>query len=262
MGSEELEDAGDTKKYLEEVMGIVEDEEFNRERRRKLKVVQIQEAELEDYDRAGYGEPWCCTKVLFFLLLTIFLTCSLLVLTNYKEDDTLGLRRMIQEDPLSLSRLGFILDTDIISKGINTKDLNNLPNMLLNGISSLISELKPILLKLLDSFQQKWLTPSVRVYKDNFPFLKAGENSKKPRTKESLDTKDKSPETVSNSKDRKIESEENMRADSKQEEEKMKDFKRLQEKRRISSKDTIKKEEKKGTRNDENDIQPKKELNE
>jgi len=185
------------------------------------------------------------------------------VLTNYKEDDTLGLRRMIQEDPLSLSRLGFILDTDIISKGINTKDLNNLPNMLLNGMSSLISELKPILLKLWDSFQQKWLTPSVRVYKDNFPFLKAGENSKNPRTKESLDTKDKSPETVSNSKDRKIESGENARADSKQEEEKMKDFKRLQEKRRISSKDAIKKEEKQGTRNYENDIQPKKkELNE
>jgi len=170
---------------------------------------------------------------------------------------------MIQEDPLSLSRLGFILDTDIISKGINTKDLNNLPNMLLNGMSSLISELKPILLKLWDSFQQKWLTPSVRVYKDNFPFLKAGENSKNPRTKESLDTKDKSPETVSNSKDRKIESGENTKADSKEEEEKMKDFKRLQEKRRISSKDAIKKEEKKGTRNDENDIQPKKkELNE
>ena len=185
------------------------------------------------------------------------------MLTNYKEDDTLGLRRMIQEDPLSLSRLGFILDTDIISKGINTKDLNNLPKMMLNGMSSLISELKPILLKLWDSFQQKWLTPSVRVYKDNFPFLKAGENSKNPRTKESLDTKDKSPETVSNSKDRKIESGENARADSKQEEEKMKDFKRLQEKRRISSKDAIKKEEKQGTRNYENDIQPKKkELNE
>ena len=38
-----LDDLGDAKKYLEEVMGIVEDEEFNRERRRKLRLGQQQE---------------------------------------------------------------------------------------------------------------------------------------------------------------------------------------------------------------------------
>ena len=38
-----LDDLGDAKKYLEEVMGIVEDEEFNRERRKKLRLGQQQE---------------------------------------------------------------------------------------------------------------------------------------------------------------------------------------------------------------------------
>ena len=63
--SDVLDDLGDSKKYLEEVMGIEEDEEFNRERRRKLNVAK--EADLEeddfDYEPAGYAEPWCCTKV-------------------------------------------------------------------------------------------------------------------------------------------------------------------------------------------------------
>ena len=61
--SDVLDDLSDSKKYLEEVMGIVEDEEFNRERRRKLNVAKEADLEEDDYEPAGYAEPWCCTKV-------------------------------------------------------------------------------------------------------------------------------------------------------------------------------------------------------
>ena len=35
-----LDDAAEAKKYLEEVMGIVEDEEFNKDRRKKLQALK------------------------------------------------------------------------------------------------------------------------------------------------------------------------------------------------------------------------------
>ena len=62
-----LDDLGDAKKYLEEVMGIVEDEEFNRERRRKLRLGQQQEKKqtviVHDEDDES-EDVWCCTKVI------------------------------------------------------------------------------------------------------------------------------------------------------------------------------------------------------
>ena len=60
-----LDDIGDAKKYMEEVMGIVEDEEFNRERRKKLKMTKEQETDFEEDSELSYsGDAWCCTKVL------------------------------------------------------------------------------------------------------------------------------------------------------------------------------------------------------
>ena len=67
-----LEDVSDGKKYLEEVMGIVEDEEFNR--KRKLKALR-QKQTTEPRKRAKTetkqnltdlrysDETWCGTKV-------------------------------------------------------------------------------------------------------------------------------------------------------------------------------------------------------
>ena len=62
-----LDDLGDAKKYLEEVMGIVEDEEFNRERRKKLRLGQQQEKKqtVNVHDEDDESEDaWCCTKVI------------------------------------------------------------------------------------------------------------------------------------------------------------------------------------------------------
>jgi len=233
------DDLGDAKKYLEEVMGIVEDEEFNRKRRERRRIARVKESELEEYDEPT-DDAWCCTKVFFFLILIVFLTCSLLVVTNYKEEDTLGLRRMIQEDPLGISRLGMILDADRISHGLKTRDLKKIPNMVLNGVSYITSELKPVLTKLWFFIEQKWLTPTMRVYKDNFPFLKEGENQKNPPAREALNSKHKkenNPETPKEYKEREVSLENHPK---KTGEEKIKDFKNMQDKRRI--KDNLVKE--------------------
>ena len=56
------DDLGDAKKYLEEVMGIVEDEEFNRKRRERRRIARVKESELEEYDEPT-DDAWCCTKV-------------------------------------------------------------------------------------------------------------------------------------------------------------------------------------------------------
>jgi len=226
------DDLGDAKKYLEEVMGIVEDEEFNRKRRERRRIARVKETELEEYDEPT-DDAWCCTKVLFFLILVVFLTCSLLVITNYKEEDSLGLRRMIQEDPLGISRLGMILDADRISHGLKIKDLKKIPSMMLNGVSYITSELKPVLTKLWFFIEQKWLTPTMRAYKDNFPFLKEGENQKNAPAREAFNSKNKKenyPETPKESKERKVSPENHPK---KTGEEKIKDFKNMQDKRRI-----------------------------
>jgi len=243
---EVIDDLGEAKQYLEDVMGIVEDEEFNRERRKNLKMAKDQETDFEedDFEYSDSGEPFCCTKILFFLLLSVFLTSSLLVLTNYKEDDSLGLRNMIQKDSLGLASVAILFDSDKISKNLQVKELINLPVFLLNGLAAAFSEMKPILSKLWYFFEQKWLTPSVRVYKENFPFLKPGEK----RNKDIDDKKDKEEKpkvTVKiENKDNQIK-EEVKTEHIKHSDEKIKDFKRLQEERRISSKDNFRKKEKK-----------------
>ena len=79
---EALEDVSDGKKYLEEVMGIVEDEEFNR--KRKLKALRQKETtgrlkraktETEENlnDLSDSDTTWCGTKVR--LISIIIITC-------------------------------------------------------------------------------------------------------------------------------------------------------------------------------------------
>ena len=171
----------------------------------------------------------------------MFLTVSLLVITNYKEDDSLGLRRIIQEDSLGLASLGLALN----SNGFKIKELNNLPKLILNGASFLLSETKPILSKLWFWFEQKWLTPSVRVYKDNFPFLKPGEKVKQAPMKEAHGVKqqlEKPQPYVANKKEGRMPANDPLE-NSRKEDEKIKDFKKLQEKRRMSSTDNVREEE-------------------
>ena len=80
-----LEDVSDGKKYLEEVMGIVEDEEFNRKRKLKawrqkqttgrLKGAKT-ETEEENFNDLSDSDPtWCGTKVwmISFNLLPIWM---------------------------------------------------------------------------------------------------------------------------------------------------------------------------------------------
>eukprot|EP00092_Neocalanus_flemingeri_P037302 GFUD01040624.1.p1 GENE.GFUD01040624.1~~GFUD01040624.1.p1 ORF type:complete len:278 (-),score=76.25 GFUD01040624.1:51-884(-) len=239
-----MDDPVDAKKYLEEVMGIVEDEEFNRERRVKMAELQKRDFDEEDFNYAS-ADSWCCTKLFFFLILAVFLTSSILVMSNYKEDDSLGLRKMIQQDSLGLARLGVIFDSDRISQGFKLKELNNLPGLILNGFSTLISEMKPVMSKLWYFFEQKWLTPSVRVYKENFPFLKPGEKVNQVPNKEAPGEKPRQdkPKQFMNKKEEKVASSDVKPEHVHNEDEKIKDFKRMQEERRISSKD-IQKEEK------------------
>merc|ERR1719158_88174 len=42
---------------------------------------------------------WRITKAVFFLCLLLFVTCSLLVVTDYRKDDHLSLRQMVLELP-------------------------------------------------------------------------------------------------------------------------------------------------------------------
>merc|ERR1712025_674131 len=200
-------------------MGIVEDEEFNRKRRERRKMTRVKELELEEYDEPS-DEVWCCTKVAFFVILTVFLTCSLLVITNYKEDDTLGLRMVVQEDLLGISRLAGLLDTDRISHGLKIRDLSKIPGILVDGLTSLMSQMQPVLEKLWYFIEQKWLTPTMRVYKDNFPFLKQGEQLKDLSKEEGGEI---NKEVVL---DRNVK-------ESHTGEEKIKDFKKMQDRRKI-----------------------------
>jgi len=242
MSDREVLDDLEAKEYLENVMGIVEDEEFNRERREKLKMPKAQKDFGDDFEYSDSMEAFCCTKVLFFLILSIFLTSSLLVLTNYKEEDTLGLRNIIQQDSLGLAIVAILFDSDSISKSLEVKELFNLPVMLLNGLSTVISETRPVLSKLWVFFEQKWLTPSVRVYKENFPFLKPGVTTNK------VINEDIDEDKVKEKRDKVniiVNTDKEIKEEVKNADEKIKDFKRIQEERRISAKDIFKKEEKK-----------------
>ena len=64
-----LEDVSDGKKYLEEVMGIVEDEEFNRKRklkalRQKQTTGRLKRAKSEIEENFNDSDTtWCGTKV-------------------------------------------------------------------------------------------------------------------------------------------------------------------------------------------------------
>jgi len=99
-----LEDVSDGKKYLEEVMGIVEDEEFNR--RRKLKALRqkqttgrLKRAKTEIEENFNDSDTtWCGTKLLFLLLLVSFLLTTIIVLSDYRGEDELYLRRFLQSD--------------------------------------------------------------------------------------------------------------------------------------------------------------------
>lgn len=138
----------DAKKYLEEVMGIVEDEKFNQERRLK----RLKELKQKQRDKNVHGkknitgrhddvqpaaeyqdEPSTCVKVVvdelqtnrsdmsglmmimmmllqlvFVASLLMFLVTGLVVVSDYQSDDVLYLRRILREDIL---RLGFLFNT-------------------------------------------------------------------------------------------------------------------------------------------------------
>ena len=138
----------DAKKYLEEVMGIVEDEKFNQERRLK----RLKELKQKQRDKNGRGkknissrhddvqpaaeyqdEPSTCVKVVvdelqtnrsdmsglmtimmmllqlvFVASLLMFLVTGLVVVSDYQSDDVLYLRRILRDDVL---RLGFLFNT-------------------------------------------------------------------------------------------------------------------------------------------------------
>ena len=59
------DDSDDARKYLEEVMGIVEDEEFNRERRERLRKPNENQIVEDDEYFNNSEDAWCCTKVTF-----------------------------------------------------------------------------------------------------------------------------------------------------------------------------------------------------
>ena len=72
MVNREVEIVRDGKKYLEEVMGIVEDEEFNRERKRRLRDLKQRGyrqgktetvRSCEDLIDEDYNTVWCGTQV-------------------------------------------------------------------------------------------------------------------------------------------------------------------------------------------------------
>ena len=70
VNKELLENVNDGKKYLEEVMGIVEDEEFNKQRRRKLRALteqkptqKIRGGKIETDPIVEDSTPCCGTKV-------------------------------------------------------------------------------------------------------------------------------------------------------------------------------------------------------
>ena len=138
----------DAKKYLEEVMGIVEDEKFNQERRLK----RLKELKQKQRDKDGRGkkniagrhddvqpaaeyqdEPSTCVKVVvdelqtnssdmsglmmimmmllqlvFVTSLLMFLVTGLVVASDYQSDDVLYLRRILRDD---IFRLGFLFNT-------------------------------------------------------------------------------------------------------------------------------------------------------
>ena len=60
-------DLDDAKKYLEEVMGIVEDEKFRKKRNKKHKSAQTIEHEIIKDENIPYVESWFCTKVIYFM---------------------------------------------------------------------------------------------------------------------------------------------------------------------------------------------------
>lgn len=113
----------DAKKYLEEVMGIVEDEKFNQERRLK----RLKELKQKQRDKNARGkknissrhddvqpaaeyqdEPSTCVKLVFVASLLMFLVTGLVVVSDYQSDDVLYLRRILRDDVL---RLGFLFNT-------------------------------------------------------------------------------------------------------------------------------------------------------
>jgi len=113
----------DAKKYLEEVMGIVEDEKFNQERRLK----RLKELKQKQRDKNVHGkkkipgrhddvqpaaeyqdEPSTCVKLVFVTSLLMFLVTGLVVVSDYQSDDVLYLRRILRDDIL---RLGFLFNT-------------------------------------------------------------------------------------------------------------------------------------------------------
>merc|ERR1711973_682958 len=116
-----LDDAFEAKKYLEEVMGIVEDEEFYKKRLQKLKALKkkqkdkkntLQEPKrklrTENQNIESKTSDSFCIKILFGIILISFTVTSLVIFSDYTNDDHLQIRKLVREDTL---KIGYLLHT-------------------------------------------------------------------------------------------------------------------------------------------------------
>jgi len=102
---------GEEERYLRQVMGIVEEQEWSKERQRVKRVKKksaCKEAkpgvEVEDVPQGAWG----VTKVVFLLSLCLCLSSSLVVFSDYKGADTLSLRHMMVRGPHLVAMLDTI----------------------------------------------------------------------------------------------------------------------------------------------------------
>ena len=116
--AEEGEERG-AEKYLREVMGIVEEKEQRREQQRRTRRKEAEEGGKARRQEAkatklkvekGLVEeemvcqgPLIVTKVFFLVSLCLFLTSSALLLSDYKQKDSLALRQTVGSAKLYLS---------------------------------------------------------------------------------------------------------------------------------------------------------------
>jgi len=164
MANNILDNAAEAKKYLEEVMGIVEDEEFNKDRRKKLLALKrkygresrekkqntsISNRKTDCDDIANDASCW--VKLIFVSCLSLFAMTSLVVYSDYSNEDVLYIRRIIKED---LLKIGFLFSTP----GFNPSSWS-----LIDSLSWAILNLKSItenILSICCAFIEELLTKS------------------------------------------------------------------------------------------------------
>ena len=84
---------GEAEDYLREIMGVAEEEDWDRQRRRRRRRRQEEKVGVEEELEEG---AMGLTKAVFLLSLLLFLSSSLVLLSDYRQSDTLALRRMVR----------------------------------------------------------------------------------------------------------------------------------------------------------------------